>query len=205
MLSTLGITSTEELFADIPGAVRLQRPLQLPPPLPELALQRHMQALAQQHPDPGRWIRLLGAGSYEHYIPSVVEAVVSRSEFSTSYTPYQPELSQGMLQATFEYQTMAAELLGMDVANASMYDGATAFAEAGLVCCAHTGRNQLLVAQSVHPQYRAVLAAYAAGQQIEVLEVPCPQGRIDIAQLALACSTETAGVLVQSPNFFGIP
>lgn len=202
MLDFLGLTDTEELFADIPADIRMKRPLALQPAMAEATLMRHLRALAVRNLDAERTISLLGAGSYHHYIPSVVDAIVSRSEFYTSYTPYQPEISQGMLQATFEYQTMVAELTGMDIANASMYDGATAFAEAGLICAADTRRNRLLVARSVHPDYREVLATYAHGQSIEVTEVN--PGSDSLPQALQGALDETvAGVLVQYPNFFG--
>jgi glycine dehydrogenase subunit 1 len=203
MMDFLGITDVSELFADIPESVRLTRPLALPPALPEITLERHMSGLARKNLDFGQVVSFLGAGAYDHYQPSVVEAIVGRTEFYTSYTPYQPEISQGMLQAIFEYQTMVAELTGMDLANASMYDGPTALGEAGLVCCAHTGRNKLLVARSVHPEYREVLATYAAGQSVEVVELPWRDGTLDLDALAAACDDQVAGVLVQYPNFFG--
>lgn len=203
MLDTLGVDDISGLFADIPEAVRMKRPLDLPPSMPEVELERHMQRLAQRNLDLGQVTSFLGAGAYEHYLPSVIDAIISRSEFYTSYTPYQPEISQGMLQATFEYQTMITELTGMDLANASMYDGPTAFGEAGLVCCASTGRNKLLVARSVHPEYRNVLATYAYGQSVEVVELPCTDGVIDLTAFEAACDETVAGVLVQYPNFFG--
>lgn len=203
MMDALGIRDLAELFADIPEPVRLNRPLRLPPALSELELDRHMEALAGQNLDGSRLVRFIGAGSYEHFRPSVVDAIVSRSEFYTSYTPYQPEISQGMLQATFEYQTMVCDLTGMDVANASMYDGPTALGEAALVCCNYTGRNRLLVADTVHPEYRAVVQTYASGQSVEVVTVPCPDGGLDPHRLRELCDSTVAGVLVQYPNFFG--
>ncbi|WDL95963.1 aminomethyl-transferring glycine dehydrogenase subunit GcvPA [Alicyclobacillus sp. ALC3] len=203
MLSALGLTDISGLFADIPESVRMNRPLDLPKSMPEVELERHMQTLARRNLDLSQVTSFLGAGAYEHYQPSVVDAIISRSEFYTSYTPYQPEISQGLLQATFEYQTMVAELTGMDLANASMYDGPTALAEAGLVCCAQTGRNKLLVARSVHPEYRAVLQTYASGQSVEVVEIPYLDGVLDLDELSAACDDTVAGVLVQYPNFFG--
>ena len=203
MLSYLGISDTSELFADIPDAIRMKRGLNLPQAMSEIELDRHMQKLAGQNSDLGKVVSFLGAGSYEHYQPSAVDAIISRSEFYTSYTPYQPEISQGMLQAIFEYQTMVAELTGMDLANASMYDGPTALAEAGIVCSAQTRRNKLLVASSMHPEYRAVLATYAAGQSIEIIEAPHEDGVIKAETLQEMCDGTVAGVLVQYPNFFG--
>ncbi|MCL6444212.1 MAG: aminomethyl-transferring glycine dehydrogenase subunit GcvPA [Alicyclobacillus sp.] len=203
MLASLGLTSVADLFADIPEQVRMQRDLKLPPAMSELELDRHMRHLAQKNKDLGQLISFLGAGSYEHYIPSVVDAIIGRSEFYTSYTPYQPEISQGMLQAIFEYQTMVADLTGMDIANASMYDGPTALAEAGIVCCSHTRRNRLLVARTVHPEYRSVLATYAHGQSIAVTEIGFADGILDLDSLAAECTEDVAGVLIQAPNFFG--
>src|SRR5579875_858599 len=203
MMNFLGIAETDELFLDIPEAVRMKRSLNIPPAMSEITLERHMESLARRNLDAGCVINFLGAGSYEHYQPSVVDAIISRSEFYTSYTPYQPEISQGMLQAIFEYQTMVAELTGMDLANASMYDGPTALAEAGIVCSAQTRRDKLLVAKSMHPEYRAVLATYAAGQSIEIIEVGYQDGSVDIEQLKSLLDNTVAGVLIQYPNFFG--
>lgn len=203
MLEFLGIADTNELFSDIPSDIRMKRPLQLPPAMAELALERHLRAMAAKNLDSGQAISLLGAGSYDHYQPSVVDAMISRSEFYTSYTPYQPEVSQGMLQAIFEYQTMVSELTGMDMANASMYDGATAFAEAGIICAAHTRRNKILVARTVHPDYRAVLQTYAAGQSIEVVEFGSVSGDSLAADLGAHLDDTVAGVMLQYPNFFG--
>lgn len=203
MLDFLGIPDTDALFADIPEQIRVTRPLELKAAMSELELERHLGKLSRKNLDAGQVVSFLGAGSYEHYQPSVVDAIISRSEFYTSYTPYQPEVSQGMLQAIFEYQTMVSELTGMDIANASMYDGPTAFAEAGIVCCSHTRRDKLLVAESVHPDYRAVLQTYASGQSIDVQVLPVPAGVIDVAHLSEQLDDTVAGVLIQYPNFFG--
>lgn len=204
MLETLEIESVEELFSDIPAAVRMNRPLDLMPAMSELELNRHMGGLAARNLAADDVVSFLGAGSYHHYQPSVVDAIIGRSEFYTSYTPYQAEISQGLLQATFEYQTMVSELTGMDMANASMYDGPTALAEAALVTCAHTRRNKVLVARTMHPEYRAVLATYAAGQSVEVVEIPYrADGRVDTAALSSLLDDDAAGVLVQYPNFYG--
>ncbi|MCL6516180.1 aminomethyl-transferring glycine dehydrogenase subunit GcvPA [Alicyclobacillus sp.] len=203
MMAYLGITDTDALFEDIPRSVRLRRALDLPAAMPELTLERHLHQLSRKNLDFSQVTSFLGAGAYEHYVPSVVDAIVSRSEFYTSYTPYQPEISQGMLQAIFEYQTMVAELTGMDIANASMYDGPTALGEAGIVCCAHTRRNRLLVASNLNPEYRAVLETYAAGQAVELVDVPSKGGVLDLEALAALCDTSVAGILVQYPNFFG--
>jgi glycine dehydrogenase subunit 1 len=203
MLDFLQISDTSELFNDIPDEVKMKRPLNLPPAMAELTLERHMSSLAAKNRPITELVSFLGAGSYEHYQPSVVEAIISRSEFYTSYTPYQPEISQGMLQAIFEYQTMVAELTGMDLANASMYDGPTAFGEAGVVCCSHTRRNKLLVATTVHPEYREVLSTYASGQSIELVFIPHRGGVVDRDELAARMDDTVAGVMLQYPNFFG--
>jgi glycine dehydrogenase subunit 1 len=203
MMEALGISDVAELFSDIPEAVRLKRDLNLPPAMSEMELDRHMQRLAEKNQHLGKLVSFLGAGAYEHYQPSVIDAIVSRSEFYTSYTQYQPEVSQGMLQAIFEYQTMVAELTGMDLANASMYDGPTALGEAGMVCCTHTRRERLLVARTVHPEYRSVLATYTGGQSVEVVELPYVDGVLDLDALKAQCDETVAGVLVQYPNFFG--
>ncbi|GMA60604.1 aminomethyl-transferring glycine dehydrogenase subunit GcvPA [Alicyclobacillus fastidiosus] len=204
MLDALSLESADALFADIPEEIRLKEPLALQKAMSELEVMRHLQKLSDKNEHLGRVVSFLGAGAYEHYQPSVVDAVISRSEFYTSYTPYQPEMSQGLLQATFEYQTMVAELTGMNVANASMYDGPTAFAEAGLVACAHTRRNRLIVADSVHPEYTAVLETYAAGQGVEISYIPQRNGRIDLEVLTGQLDDSVAGVMIQYPNFFGV-
>ncbi len=203
MMDRLGLTSIDELFADIPNSVRLHRPLNLPPAMSELELERHLRRLASRNLDSAQVVSFLGAGSYEHYQPAVVDAIVGRSEFYTSYTPYQPEVSQGMLQVIFEYQTMVAELTGMDLANASMYDGPTALGEAGMVCAAHTGRSKLVVAGTLHPEARAVLSTYASGQSIEIVELPPSNGLVTAQAVQSACDESVAGVLISYPNFFG--
>ena len=203
MLRTLGIERVEELFRDIPPSIRLTSALDLPRPMPELELGKHMEGLAAKNRHLGQLVSFLGAGAYEHYQPSVVDAIISRSEFYTSYTPYQPEMSQGLLQAIFEYQTMIAELTGTDVANASMYDGVTALAEAALVACQHTRREKVVVSSTLHPEARRVLQTYANGQAIRLQEVPHRDGRIDMESLAASVGEDTACVCVQYPNFFG--
>ena len=203
MLRALGIERVEELFRDIPPSIRLTSALDLPKPMPELALGKHMEQLASRNQHLGQLVSFLGAGAYEHYQPSVVDAIISRSEFYTSYTPYQPEMSQGLLQAIFEYQTMIAELTGTDVANASMYDGVTALAEAALVACQHTRRDTVVVSATLHPEARRVLQTYANGQAIRLREVPHRGGRIDMEALEAAVDGDTACVCVQYPNFFG--
>lgn len=203
MMDSLGIRDVAELFADIPGAVRLQRGLNLPPAWSEIELNRNFAAMAGKNANLEEYVSFLGAGAYQHYIPAVVDAIVSRSEFYTAYTPYQPEISQGVLQAIFEYQTMVCELTGMEVSNASMYDGPSAMAEAGIMACAATRRSKLLVSRAVHPEYRQVLQTYAYGQDIEVEEIGTENGLTSLADLEARLGDDIAGVLVQYPNFFG--
>ncbi len=204
MLETVGVRSIEELFADIPAAVRQKRGFDLPPAMSEAELYSHMLDLAGANANFHEYVSFLGAGAYDHYIPAVVGHVLGRSEFYTAYTAYQPEVSQAVLQSIFEYQTMICELTGMDISNASMYDGATAMAEAAMIACGVTRRSKIVVARSVHPEYRAVIQTYARGGDLEVVEVDFQKesGQIDAA--ALAGHMPGAGcVLAQQPNFFG--
>ena len=203
MLSYLGLESIEELFACIPQELKLGRELKLPESMSELELRAHMKELAAKNTDADDFPCFLGAGAYDHFIPSVVRHVLSRSEFYTSYTPYQPEISQGMLQAIFEYQTMICQLTGMDVSNASMYDGATALTEAALMAVRSTGRNEVVVSAGVHPEYRDVLKTYARVIGIKVLEMELTDGRTDMRSLEKASGKDCAGLILQSPNFFG--
>lgn len=203
MLQTIGFTQVEELFADIPESIRFKGKLDIPPAMSELDLVRHMRKLAEKNADFSRMVSFLGAGAYEHFIPSVVGHVIARSEFYTAYTPYQPEISQGELQAIFEYQSMICELTGMDVANSSMYDGPTALAEAAAMASAVSRKNKVLVSRAVHPEARAILNTQAKGLGLEIVEVPIDQGVTDTEQLARLADEDTAAVLIQTPNFFG--
>ena len=203
MLAAIGVASVDELFADIPAAIRLDRPLDLPPAMAEAEVRRHLIQLAARNADVDRYTCFLGAGAYDHLIPAAVGQLVSRSEFYTSYTPYQPEITQGVLQATYEYQTMIAALTGMDLANASVYDGATALAEGALVACAHTGRDQVVIPATVHPEYRQVTSTYLRHQGLEVVEVPYRDGVTPLDELKARIGSRTAAVVVQQPNFFG--
>lgn len=203
MLSTLQLSDIDDLFADIPQSVRLGRDLALEPGVSEWSLMRELQAMASRNTHVEEVISLLGAGAYHHHVPSVVEAITGRSEFYTAYTPYQPEISQGVLQAIFEYQSLVASLMGMDVANASLYDGATALGEAAMMACSHTRRNRVLVARTVHPEYRAVLSTYARGQSVDVVDMPMADGVTDVDALEAMLSSDVAAVMVQYPNFFG--
>ncbi|MGG1514256.1 aminomethyl-transferring glycine dehydrogenase subunit GcvPA [Paenibacillus oryzisoli] len=205
MLDTIGISSMEEMFQDIPQAVRFQGTLDVSPALDEQGLLRYMRKLAGRNADFHQYASFLGAGIYDHHLPVVINHVISRSEFYTAYTPYQPEISQGELQAIFEFQSYICELTGMAVANASMYDGATALAEAGALASGATKRSRLLVSRAVHPEARAVLRTTARGLNLEVVEIAVtPEGVTDLADLAAkAAAGEPAAVIVQSPNFFG--
>jgi len=204
MLRTIGVRSVEELFEMIPEEIRLRRPLNLPAGMSELELTRHMGELAARNRPAGQDACFLGAGSYDHFIPAVVDFLASRSEFYTAYTPYQPEASQGSLQAFFEYQTLITQLTGMDVSNASLYDGASAVAEAVLMAMAATGRQgRVVTAANVHPEYRQTLATYLANLPTEILTLPTPEGVIRPEQAAAALNDQTACVVFQHPNFFG--
>jgi glycine dehydrogenase subunit 1 len=202
MLQAIGVASIEELFADIPEQVRLKRELELPPPASELEVERELSALASRNVDNGRELSFLGAGVYDHYVPAIVEAVISRPEFLTAYTPYQPELSQGLLQAIFEYQTVICELTGMEVSNASGYDGATVAADACFMAAHATGRKKIAVAETVNPQVRQVIKTYAPGFGLEIVEVPHFGGVTD-PEVFLTAAQDAAAAIFQQPNFFG--
>lgn len=204
MLKELGLKSPEELFKDIPNQVRLHRELDLPAAVSEMELVKSMGSMAKKNSNLEEYTCFLGAGAYDHFVPSVIDQLISRQEFYTAYTPYQPEISQGTLQAIFEYQTMICELTGMDVANASMYDGASALAEAGLMACQATRRSEILVAKTVHPESREVINTYSSFREVQVKEVGYINGQVDLKDLAEKITPNTAAVIVQSPNFFGI-
>jgi glycine dehydrogenase subunit 1 len=203
MLDAIGLGSLDELFAAIPPELRFNRPLDIPPALTEIELTSHLEQLAQKNSPAGKKVCFLGGGSYDHFVPAVVDAVASRGEFYTSYTPYQPEASQGNLQVFFEYQTLITQLTGMDVSNASLYDGGSAAAEAVLMAIAVTGRDRVVVAESVHPEYRQTIETYLADLDVELCTVPAPQGVIAPADLTAAMNDRTACVLFSQPNFFG--
>lgn len=198
MLQAIGAESVDQLFDLIPDSIKLDRPLNIPPALGELELTSHMQELARRNTDITENTCFLGAGSYDHFIPAVVDTLTARGEFYTSYTPYQPEVSQGNLQVMFEYQTLICQLTGMDVSNASLYDGGSAAVEAMLMAINITRRNsKIIVVESVHPEYRQIIKTYFATIGTEVMTVS------DTSQLESALDETTAAVLVQSPNFFG--
>ncbi len=202
MMAAIGISDINELFADIPEKFRLKSLPDLPEALSEQETQGLLRAIGLQNRLPR--VTLTGAGAYWHYIPAVVGHIASRTEFYTTYTPYQAEMSQGLLQTIYEYQTMIAHLTGLEVANASMYDGATAMAEAAVLSAKITGRTRMVVARSIHPEYRRVVQTYAWANGLSVTEVPwLATGRIDPAALAEAIDSDTAAVIVSSPNFLG--
>ncbi len=202
MLVELGRSSIEELFGCIPADLRLQRPLQIPAAMSEYEILDYFRERAAENA--GDYLRLLGAGAYDHFRPVVIDALLSRGEWFTAYTPYQAEISQGTLQAIFEFQTMMCQLTGQEVANASMYDGSTALPEAVMMAARINGRHSVLVAKTVHPEYREVLRTYARSQRIEIAELPyAANGQVDAAALAAALDDRAAAVAVQSPNFFG--
>jgi glycine dehydrogenase subunit 1 len=204
MLAEIGAASIDDLFAVIPAEYRLDRDLAVPRQQAESEIIDYFRAAGAKNAT--NYASFLGAGAYRHYRPVIIDSLVQRGEFLTSYTPYQAEISQGTLQAIFEFQTMIAELTGMDVANASMYDGSTGAAEAVRMAMRVTGRDKAVVASGVHPEYREVMATYAQHQGLPSALVGYdPQtGRVDLAALEAAVTQETAAVLVQSPNFFGI-
>jgi glycine dehydrogenase subunit 1 len=204
MLDACGAGSPEDLFAHLPGAVRLNRPLAIEPGISEYEIVEYFKQRAAECA--AGYSSFLGAGVYNHYRPVLVDTVVSRGEFLTSYTPYQAEISQGTLTAIFEFQTMICQLTGMDVANASMYDGSTAVPEAAMMAVRATGKGRVLVAKTVHPEYREVLRTYARNQGMPVEEFGYVEeaGTIDLEDLERKMDDLTGAVIVQSPNFFGI-
>ncbi|KEQ26564.1 aminomethyl-transferring glycine dehydrogenase subunit GcvPA [Paenibacillus tyrfis] len=203
MLSTIGVDSVEELFRDIPEPIRYRGTLPMSGALDEISLLKHMKQLASRNADTSQYASFLGAGLYDHHVPVVINHMISRSEFYTAYTPYQPEISQGELQAIFEFQSYICELTGMKVANASMYDGATALAEAGALASGATQRKQIVISRTVHPEAREIMRTTARGLNLSVVEVDYADGVTDLEQLKAAVSDDTAAVIVQSPNFFG--
>jgi glycine cleavage system P protein (glycine dehydrogenase) subunit 1 len=202
MLREIGCKSIDDLFAPIPAEYRLNRDLKTPRQMAESEVIDYFQQRAQTNA--AGYSVFLGAGAYHHYRPVVIDALISRGEFFTAYTPYQPEIAQGTLQAIFEFQTMICELTGMEVANASMYDGSTGAAEALLMACRATGRKSAVVARSVHPEYREVIRTYTQHQGLPIAECGfLENGRVDIGELEKKIDDDTACVLIQSPNFFG--
>jgi glycine dehydrogenase subunit 1 len=202
MLEIVGVASVDELFRDIPEGLRFQGELDLDPALSEAELVAHLEELASRNVHTGQELSFLGAGIYDHYVPAIVDAILARGEFLTAYTPYQPEMSQGVLQAIFEYQTVICELTGMDVSNASGYDGTTVAADACFVAKHVTGRSKVVLAEALNPQVRQVVKTYAPGFGLEVVEVPHRDGTTDPEDLHKAAEG-AACVIFQQPNFFG--
>lgn len=201
MLRAIGAKSIEDLFGNIPKGHRLSKPLDLPGPLSESDLIRHMEGLQSSI-----FTSFLGGGAYDHFIPAVVSHLTSRSEFYTAYTPYQAEISQGTLQAIFEFQTLMCQLTGMEVSNGSMYDGASSLAEALLMAHRITGRKKVLLSQTIHPEYRQVMQTYLDPDQQEIILIPYlkGEGRTDEKILAQFLDQDVSAVVIQTPNFFGV-
>jgi glycine dehydrogenase subunit 1 len=204
MLAQIGVASLQDLFQTIPPELRLQRPLAVPEALSEIELTRHAQQLAARNRSADDAVCFLGGGAYDHFIPAVVDAVAGRSEYYTAYTPYQAEASQGSLQAFFEFQTLICQLTGLDVANASLYEGGSAVAEAVLMALSvHPKRHKVLIAGSVHPEYRQTLATYSANLDLQIEILPAPAGYLDPDDLQRVVDEQTLCVVAQHPNFFG--
>jgi glycine dehydrogenase subunit 1 len=203
MLKTIGVPSIDTLFEQIPVEARLDRELRLPPGMAEQDVLSLCEGLAGRNKNLSELTCFLGAGAYDHYIPAVVDAVVSQSEFVTAYTPYQPEASQGVLQSIFEYQSLIAALTGMDVSNASLYDGATAVGETAIMAMSTNKRKNVLVSSTVHPNYRQVLRNYTSGVGIKVGQIPYTAGVTDMTALKSMLDDSISAVIVQYPNFFG--
>lgn len=204
MLETIGVNSIDELFEPIPAECRLNRPLAIPPALSELDLTNEISRLAKANISPDQAVCFQGGGSYDHFIPAVVDQIAGRGEFYTAYTPYQAEASQGSLQAFFEFQTLICQLTGMDVANASLYEAGSAVTEAAFMAHASTdGKSRILIAESVHPEYRQTLNTYLANLDPKVITLGTPSGALSPETLSAAIDDQVSCIVVQSPNFFG--
>jgi glycine dehydrogenase subunit 1 len=204
MLERIGVSAIDDLFQSIPPELRLKRPLAVPPALTEMELAQHLAQLAARNQAADEAVCFLGGGSYDHFIPAVVDAVAGRSEYYTAYTPYQAEASQGSLQAFFEFQTLICQLTGLDVANASLYEGGSAVAEAGIMAMnVNPKRRKVLVAESAHPEHRLVLSTYLRDVDVRVETLPTPHGFLDPDDLKRAVDEDTICVVAQHPNFFG--
>lgn len=203
MLERIGVKNFEALISNIPDDLKLKQDLKLPDPLSELEITQEIHRKTRCNQSIIDTINFLGGGAYDHYIPAAINHIISRSEFYTAYTPYQPEVSQGTLQSIYEYQSMIAELMNMEVANASMYDGGSALAEAALMAAAETNRNKILVSHAVHPYYRQIIRTYCHGQKIAVELVEIENGITNLTNLASQIDSNTAGVIIQHPNFLG--
>jgi len=206
MLKVIGVKEVEDLFGSIPQDCRIGKPLNLPHALSEPDLMAHMHNLQSPIFSGSRWSSFLGAGSYQHFIPAVVSSLISRSEFYTAYTPYQPEISQGTLQAMFEYQTLMCQMTGMEVSNASLYDGASSMAEAVLMAQRITKRKKILISEAVHPDYRRVIRTYIDPAEQEIILIPyeATTGCTDQQAMSRLIDEGVGAVVIQSPNFFGV-
>jgi len=205
MLQAVGVESVDDLFSEVPSALRLDRPLDLPQPLAEGPLLKELERLAAGNATASSHLSFLGGGAYNHFIPAVVDHLISRSEFYTAYTPYQPEISQGTLQAIFEYQSLICQLTGLDAANASMYDGASACAEAVMMAARATRRRKVLISRALHPEYRQTVASYCRYLRMDLVEVAFGgDGATDPDDLARLIDDETAAVVAGYPNYFGV-
>lgn len=202
MLNTLGLKSVDDLFSMIPAKLK-NPPIEFPPALTEMEIQSLMESVAAQNRG-AQCLSFLGGGAYQHFIPQAVFALISRGDFSTAYTPYQPEVSQGTLQAIFEFQTMISRLTGMSAANAGVYDGATALAESALMACRATRKEKVLVARTVNPHYRRVMRTYLSAPGVEIVEIPARDGAVDLEALKAALDDDTAAFFIQQPNYFGV-
>ena len=204
MLEVIGIEQTEDLFHSIPEGVRLERDLDIPSAVPEASLLEYFKSLGEKNASTEDYGCFLGAGAYNHFIPTIIDSIISRAEFYTAYTPYQPEVCQGTLQAMFEYQTLVSQLTGMEVANSSLYDGSSSLAEAVLMAARVTRRDQILIPASLHPRYEQVLRTYSSNH-LKVESLPLSsRGTLNLNQLEAELNDQSAAVVVQSPNFFGV-
>ena len=203
MLQAVGASSIDELLRQVPDEIRLKTPLDLPAGMDEMTLRRHLADLGNQNRAADEQVCFLGAGAYDHFIPAVVDHLAMKGEFLTAYTPYQAEASQGALQAFFEFQTMVCQLTGLEVANASLYDGATALAEAVMMAVNITGKREVLVSATVHPHYRQVLQTYLSDLPVRYTEIPHKNGITDVQRLEDEMDDDTAAIVIQNPNFFG--
>lgn len=204
MLQSIGLNSLDELFLDVPSPIKLKGNLDLPDGLGEMEVKNHLRSLANLNVNVDDYPCFLGAGAYDHYIPVAIDQLLLRSEFYTTYTPYQAEISQGILQAIFEYQTLICQLTGMEVANASLYDAASALAEAAILAAIQTKRKKILVADNIHPEYRQVLQTYAISDTFELVVLPSENGIISLDDLSFNLDNNVAALVIQQPNFYGI-
>jgi len=202
MMESFGVIDFEDLLKNIPGSLRYRHNLNIPSQLPEHELIKHLAGLAGENTE--YEVCFAGAGAYDHYIPAVIENLVARPEFMTAYTPYQPEVAQGTLQAIYEFQSMISSLNGLPVTNASMYDGASALAEAAILASRHTGRKEILVAATVNPHYVDTIKTYLSGTDIKVVMIPSSEGLVDYKILRESIDQNTGALIIQSPNFLGL-